>query len=202
MSACRSDIKGLLPEFVNGFLDPERSGKVTDHLHVCRECALEVQAIRQFSDEDLPDPGPWFYESLPGKVTAEIEARRKRKMRMLLPVWAGGIAAAVLAAVMFLVPGVAPDLQTAIPEYASLEAEGFFSMGFEEEILSAPGILVDELDQVIGQDLGTVSEAGFFTMTSILEGDVYEAMDEETITVFETLLEEMIQLKIRRKVIS
>jgi len=202
MNTCQSDIKELLPEFVHGLLDPEETEKVTDHLHTCRECVLEVQVLRQLADEVLPDPGPWFFDGLPGKVTAEIEVRRKKKMRMLFPVWAGGVAAAVLAVVIFLMPGAAPDLQKDIPEYASFEVDGIFTLGLEDEILSAPGILSDDLDQVIGQDLGTVSEDDFVTMSSILDGDVYEAMDEETILVFETLLEEMVPGKIRKKVMS
>lgn len=202
MNTCQSDIKELLPEFVHGLLDPEESEKVTDHLHTCRECVLEVQVLRQLADEVLPEPGPWFFDGLPEKVTAEIEVRRKKKMRMLFPVWAGGVAAAVLAVIIFLMPGTTPDLKTDIPEYASLEVEEVFSLGLEEELLSVTGIFSDDLDQVIGQDLVTVSEDGVFTMSSILEGDVYETMDEETIKVFETLLEEITPGKIRKKVMS
>jgi hypothetical protein len=202
MNRCPSGIRELLPEFVHGFLDPEENEEVTDHLQVCRECVLEVQVLRQLADEVLPDPGPWYYDALPGKVTAEIRDRRKRRMRVLIPAWAGGLAAAALAVVIFLLPGTAPDLPTGIPEYASLDAGVGVSMGLEEEILSVKGILLDDLDQVISRDLGTVSEDSFVSMSSVFDGNVYETMDEDTIMVFESLLEEMTPEKIRKKVMS
>jgi len=202
MSVCRDSSGELLPEYVHGLLDPEEMARVEDHLKGCFECASEVQVIRSLEDEVLPEPGPWFWTGLPEKVTAEVETRRRVKRRVLIPVWAGGLAVAVIAVLMLLQPGSERQHQTDIPDYSVVETAESFPLGLEEEILSLSGMFIDDLDETLVLDLKDVSDEYIATMDLILEGDGYETMDDETIKVFEDLVEEMTPERVGKRVMS
>ena len=202
MSTCRDAIRDLFPDFINANLDPEMEAKVTNHLAACPECDTEVRVLRQLGDEFLPEPAPWFFTSLPGKVTARIEDRRKRKARMLIPAWAGGLALAAIAAVMFLLPGADSQIPTQIPNYSAAQDGASLHLGLEEEILEVSNDFVDDIDRTIAEDLDTVSGDVFVSMNAIFENDVYEIMDEQTIRIFESLVEEMIPENVGKKVMS
>ena len=202
MKGCAEKYRDLLPEYTLGLLDPEEMKTVTDHLGSCPECAVQLQVIRQYESEAIPEPPPWFWTSLPGKVTAQVDARRKRKMWVQIPVWAGGLAVAAIAGLMLLQPG--PVLQSPVdsPDYSVVETAGAFYVGLEEEVLSVSGMLVEDLDQTLGLDMDDVSDAYIATMDLVLDGDGYETMDEETIRIFEDLVEEMTPEGVRKRVIS
>ena len=202
MSVCRDRSGELLPEYVHGILDPEEMKRIADHLEGCLECASQLRVISQLEDEILPEPPPWFWTSLPGKVTAQVEARRRGKTRILIPVWAGGLAAAAIAVLMLLQPGSAPQIQTDVPDYSVIETTESFPFGLEEEILSVSGMFIDDLDQALVLDFKDVSNEYIATMDLILEGDGYETMDEETIKVFEDLVEEMTPERVGKRVMS
>ena len=202
MSVCRDRSGELLPEYVHGILDPEEMKRIADHLEGCLECASQLRVISQLEDEILPEPPPWFWTSLPGKVTAQVEARRRGKTRILIPVWAGGLAAAAIAVLMLLQPGSAPQIQTDVPDYSVIETTESFPFGLEEEILSVSGMFIDDLDQALVLDFKDVSGDIMVTMDLVLEGDGYETMDEDTIKVFEDLVEEMTPERVRKRVIS
>ncbi len=202
MSVCQDRSREMLPEYVHGLLDPEKMKRVADHLEGCPECTLEVRVLRQLAGEILPEPEPWFWSSLPGKVTAQVQAHRRGKARVLIPVWAGGLAAAAIAVLMLLQPGSAPQPPSDAPDYSIVETAESYPLGLEEEILSVSGRFIDDLDQTLGLDLKGVSDDIMITMDLFLEGDGYETMDEETMRVFEGLVEEVIPERVRRKVMS
>jgi hypothetical protein len=190
MSVCQDRSVELLPEFIKGHLGPEEMKRVADHLEGCLECSSQVRVIRQLEDEVLPEPGQWFWTSLPGKVTAQVEARRRVKARILIPVWAGGLAAAIIAVLVLLQPGSGPQLTIDAPDYSVVETAESFPLGLEEEILSVSGMFIDDLDQALVLDFMDISDEYIATMDLVLEGDGYETMDEETIKIFEDLVEE------------
>jgi hypothetical protein len=192
----------MLLEYVQGLLDQEETKRVTDHLEACPECPSEVQVLRQFEEEVLPEPPPWFWTTLPGKVSAQVEIYRRGKMRLLVPVWVGGLAAAVIAVLMLLQPGSVPQIQTDVPDYSVIETTESFPFGLEEEILSVSGMFIDDLDQALVLDFKGVSDEYIATMDLVLEGDGYETMDKDTIRVFEDLVEEMTPERVRKRVIS
>ncbi|MDF1526697.1 MAG: zf-HC2 domain-containing protein [bacterium] len=202
MTVCRDNSEKLLPEYVKGLLEPKEMNKVADHLAGCSECASQVRVISLFEDKVLPEPGPWFWTSLPGKVTARIEARRREKTRVLISVWAGGLVVAAVAVLMLLQPGAPTQPQTDALDYSVVEMADSFFLGVEEEILSVSGMFMDDLDQVFGLDLNDVSDETVATMDLILEGDGYETMDDETIRIFEDLLEEMTPKRVGKWVMS
>lgn len=202
MNACQDRFQDLLPEYALGLLDPVEMKRVNDHLISCSECAAQLQVIRQLENQAIPEPPPWFWTSLPGKVTAQVDARRKRKIRVLIPTWSGGLVVAAIAGLMFLQSGAVPQHPIDSPEYTVMESAGASYVGLEEEVLSVSGMLVEDLDQTLGLDLDNVSDAYIATMDLMLDGDGYEKMDEETIRVFEGLVEEMTPEGVRKRVTS
>jgi len=202
MSVCRDRSAELLPEYLQGLLDTEEVRRVKDHLNSCQDCASQIQVLRQLRDEVIPEPPPWFFPSLPGKVTAQVEAHRRRRSRVLIPVWAGGLAAAAMFVLMLLQSGPAPQPPTDILDYSIVETAESIALGLEEEILSVSGVLIEDLDQTLGLGLETVSDEITVTMDLIPEGDGYETMDEETIKVFEDLVEEMTPPRVGKWVMS
>jgi len=202
MNRCQDKIRDLLPEFVHGLLEPEEMIQVADHLENCGECALEVSVFRLLQTENIPEPPPWFWTSLAGKVTDQVDARRKRKMRLLVPAWAGGFITAVLALFIFLWPAPVAQLPTDLNEYALVEPGGTSYLGLEEEILSVSGTVIVDLDRPLILDIGTFSEEYMAASDLIPGGDGYETMDEITMRVFEDLLEKMTPEGVRKKVMS
>jgi len=202
MKACQDRVRELLPEFVQGTLEPQQMIRVADHLDGCAQCVLEESVLRRLGDEVLPEPPPWFWTSLPGKITSEADARRKRKMRLLVPAWTGGLAAAAIVVVTLLQPATAPGPQTPEPDFSIGGTAGMFPLGLEEEILPVSGMFIDDLDQVFSMDLNSVPDEFLSTPDLILEGDGYETMDEETIQVFEDLIDEMTPEGVGKKVMS
>lgn len=200
MSFCKDRSADLLPEFVHGLLSSGEETLVEKHLESCPECAREIRVLRELEQEILPEPPRWFWTSLPEKVTARIESSRKRRKRMLIPAWVGGLAAASVIAFMFIVPGPAPQLPTDLMKYEAALSPGPVSLGLEEDIIGVSGTFEEDLEDSL--DLEDTSDIYLYGMEPIREGYGFEMMDENTIGVFEDLLEEMTLEKVGRKVIS
>jgi len=202
MSTCQDRIRETLPEFAHGLLDPSEMARVADHLEICTVCASEVRVLRQLENESIPAPPPWFFSSLPGKVTAQVDARRKRKVRILIPVWAGGFATAAIAVFMLLQPGTVLQFQPDENGYMTSESAGAAYVGLEEELLAVSEVVIDDLEKPLVRDLEVVSEEYISATDLILVGDGYETMDGETIQIFEGILEKMTPKGVRKKVLS
>ena len=202
MSSCREKCSELLPEYIRGSLDPVENEKVRDHLGRCPECALEARVLEQLDSGPVPDPDPWFFDSLPGKVTAEITDRSRNKRRLLIPVWVGGLAAAALVMFMILRTGPTSVYQAGLTGLDAVENSGYYSLGLEEELLPVSGTILDDLDRQFVQDLGVLPSEYIASSDIIPEGDGYEKMDDETIRLFEDLVEELTPVEERKKVMS
>jgi len=201
MSTCIDRCRRQLPEYIHGLLGPEEEKWIEGHLEDCPECAMEARVLGQFEKEVLPEPPQWYWATLPGKVTAQV--RRKRRMRVLLPMWAGGAVAAAAVLLMFLLPHRSPQPQGTIADYSLLGTSGTLALGLDEDIsLPVSGAFVKDLDQILERDLGSVPELLTADMEIFPEGDGYESMDRSTIKVFEELVEEMTPKEVGKKVIS
>lgn len=202
MSSCQENCRDMLLDYARGRLVHEESQLVENHLERCPDCLIELKIIRQFESRDLPEPPPWFFNSLPEKVTAQVEERRKKRMRWMVPAWAGGMAAAVAAVLMLLQPGPPTRVEDLGSDYSLVRAEDPFSLGIEEELLHVSGVFINDLIQTLGPDLREVKDDSLITMDLIPEGDGYESMSEETMRIFEDLLEKMAPERVRKKVMS
>lgn len=128
----------------------EGAGDTTSraHLEACAECADRVSGLREtlaLVDVPLPEPSPLFWQALPRRVDAAIEAgqRRRRRLAFLAPAL---LATAAVAAVAVVVPrpepvGTTPGtLARPLPAWSALpdDDEELDVLG---EIASAPSDL-------------------------------------------------------------
>lgn len=120
----------------------------------------------------------------------------------MVPAWAGGMAAAVAAVLMLLQPGPPTRVEDLGSDYSLVRTEDPFSLGIEEELLHVSGVFINDLIQTLGPDLREVKDDSLITMDLIPEGDGYESMSEETMRIFEDLLEKMAPERVRKKVMS
>ena len=202
MSSCRDRSREMLPEYVHGNLEPGVMVEVAQHLGRCRECATEEAVLRELERDAVPEPDPWFYAGLPGKVISEVEARKRRKKRILVPVWAGSAAAAAAVAVMLIMYGSSPRLPVDMEGYSAMGPAGDSFLGLEEEILTASESVFDDLETPLLRDLGPVSEE-FIAAADLVPGaGGYEMMDEMTMQIFEDLVEEMTRDRVGKRVTS
>ena len=202
MSACSERPGELLPEYVGGLLDPDEMKMVEIHLKNCSECAAEVRVLSHLEEEVLTQPPPWFWSSLPAKVTAQITSRRKARAWIMAPAWIGGLAGIAAVAFMLLQPGPVPQLVTGVPVYQVVETSGSIPLGLEEEILAVSGAVMDELDHNLVLDLKALPDEYTVGLDLIAQGYGYENMDEATMRIFEGLLEEMTPERVRERVMS
>ena len=202
MSNCQDVFREMLPEYARGLLEQNETEGVEEHLKNCTDCASELHIIRQIERQILPEPPPWFFNSLPGKVITEIRVRRRKRMRWMIPAWAGGAAAAVIAILVFLQPGPTPLMEDHVSDYSLVQTQSPLPLGIEEELLSVSGVNIDDLERTLGVELKTVPENSIITMDLIPEGDGYESMGEDTIRFFEDLLENMAPERVRKRVMS
>ncbi len=193
MSCENLRIKERLPEFLSGDLSPEEEKEVRDHLVNCADCREELDLVGLFAGDQDVEPPPGFRVSVP----AENPAFRRKEKRWfapsMVPVLAGGLAAAVLV-LFFLghwqsVPPVVED--SLLTRYLFQRAEGY-DMGLEEEAFSLSGLYNFDVDQVLGEEMALAEEAE--TFVNLGEGfpaGLLDGMDEETIVIFEGLLDDM-----------
>lgn len=202
MNSCRDRCSEQLPEYFLDLLEPEEKKHVADHIIRCPECALEARILKQLNVQAPAEPDPWFFESLPGRVTAEAAQRGRKKRRMLVPLWAGGLAAAALAVFILTGPGPAPYQQAVIVDTGDGGGLGTYYTGLEDEILPVSGPILDDLDRQFVKDLEVLPPEYITSGNLVSEGDGYEMMDDETIRLFEDLVEEMTRDEGRNGVMS
>ena len=187
MNSCPQD---LVPDYYGKTLSSEEMETVRRHAVVCPECQTTLEILAAI-ETPVPEPPAAFWSSLPGKVTEEARFRRRWT---LAPAWAGGAAAAVVIIVLFAVLKPLPEVPVngASEPYEPYERPAFVSLGLEEELWSISGSEVafidrsydEEIDFPLDQDAWNLSE-------SFLGKELLEVMDEETIRVFEELIDEM-----------
>jgi len=203
MKVCTHGAAKLLPEYILGQLDPEAAEMVERHAKNCASCSLEMRLLRKLEKEEIAEPGPWFYESLPARVTAEARTRKKKRVLSLVPAWAAGAAAVLVLVLMFLRIGPQTPLKMNALENEYLQGSDPVSLGLGEEIppASTPTVLRD-LDQIFVKDLEDAPSEALVTENDALENEGYETLDAKTMRVFENMIEDMTPQKARGKVMS
>lgn len=63
----------LLPDYLNGSLDPSLRAGVEAHLASCEDCAAERALVQEMMTLNVPDPGDLFWQTLPRRVAAQAE---------------------------------------------------------------------------------------------------------------------------------
>lgn len=99
------ELKGLIPEYLQGTLGESRRKELEDHLRECSACNEEASILQAMMDDNVPDPGDIFWDALPQRVVrhAVSEDRRVPFYRSLLSLkFAFTAAVIVLAAGLYI----------------------------------------------------------------------------------------------------
>lgn len=94
-------VRSRLSAYLDGELPPDERSAVDQHLRVCASCAhrLEGLAALDAAARALPvDAPPGYFEDLPARVRARLDALPRRAWRP--PVWSWAVAAALLLAIV------------------------------------------------------------------------------------------------------
>lgn len=98
MKSGHDEIKELLPDYLRGLLPEGVRFEVKNHLEGCPDCKAELWFISDVVDAgNVPDPGEFFWKTLPQRVKASVKEEKKNKFSvktlLLRPLF---IAAAVI----------------------------------------------------------------------------------------------------------
>lgn len=63
----------LLPDYLNGSLDPSLRAGVAAHLASCEDCTAELALVEEMMTLEVPDPGDLFWQTLPKRVAAQAQ---------------------------------------------------------------------------------------------------------------------------------
>jgi hypothetical protein len=182
--------RDLLPDYYGKTLSLEEMETVRRHAVGCSECQATLEILAAI-ETPVPEPPAAFWSSLPGKVTEEARSRRRWT---LVPAWAGGAAVAVVIIALFAVLKPLPEVHVngASEPYEPYERSAFVSLGLEEELWSISGSEVAFIDRSYDEEIDFSMDLDVWDLPESLFGkELLEVMDEETIRVFEKLIDEM-----------
>jgi len=138
---CRkTDIKELLPAYLEHGLGNTSLALVEDHLKTCEDCRDELSLLSMLGEETVPDPGEAFWDALPGRVYREVQAGASGKKTFGFarlfdlapaPRWAWATTAlAITAMLSFIIFRPShPELARTVPPDTSMVFDDFVSVG-------------------------------------------------------------------------
>ena len=106
-----TDIKEMLPAYLEQRLEEEGALQVEKHLEACADCRVEIKLLGMMISEQVPDPGEAFWTAMPERIYRNVQKMREKKRlidissiwsRMLLPRWAWSVTGAALVLVVTL----------------------------------------------------------------------------------------------------
>jgi len=154
MTCGKTDIKELLPAYLEHRFDRVEQARIEQHLKSCADCREELSLLRMMAEDTVPDPGEAFWAEMPDSIYREVRRLKKKPASLSdflgglsIPRWAWAAAAVVVVAVAgFLLYRPAQVELTAL---APTSEEAPY-----EDIVSAEQMDIAELD---GKELDTVA---------------------------------------------
>ena len=121
-----TDIKEMLPAYLEQRLEEEWALQVEKHLKTCADCRAEIKLLGMMISEQVPDPGEAFWAAMPERIYRNVQKMQEKKRlidisslwnRMLLPRWAWSVAAAglVLVVTLLIVKPLPKDISRITP---------------------------------------------------------------------------------------
>ena len=150
-----TDIKEMLPAYLEQKLEEERALQVEKHLETCADCRAEIKLLGMMTSEPVPDPGEAFWAAMPERIYRNVQKIQEKKRlidisnlwnRMLLPRWAWSVVAAGLVLLVTLL------IVKPLPkEISGITPNGDDAAYDESTIMDTPGLT--ELSQTELEDV-------------------------------------------------
>jgi hypothetical protein len=181
-------IRERLPDYLSGALSEKEKSEIQRHINECPDCNEELLLIEELHVVDVPDPGEFFWNTLPQKVTAisREQNRKKFSFKYLLrpvPVTAFSLLIAVIAILItyrlnlqgtYYDPLFRYPLSATFIDYSRLNNEDIAEV--------AEGIVIDDnsLDTLVTENsFGVSYHKDLASLSSEEVYSLYEALDDK-----------------------
>ncbi len=78
MKLGHEEIKNRLPDYSSGTLPEREKNEISSHLNDCPDCRAELSLIDELRKIEVPDPGNFFWQNLPSKVSIFSKERKNK----------------------------------------------------------------------------------------------------------------------------
>ncbi len=186
---CRNtEIKEMLPAYLEQGLDEEWTSRVEKHLETCAECRAEIKLLLMMAAEQAPDPGEAFWAAMPERIYRDVQKMKMTQGRfgifrfwdgLLIPRWVWGVATAGLVLVISLLI-ITPSPK----EVSKITPNGDVSAYEESTIMDTPGLAelsqteLDDISVWADSQLSSVSSEIVDVLASAPERDIHEDLSE------------------------
>lgn len=189
MSCDNSDIKLLLPAFLNERLEQGEQVRVQEHLSTCEDCREELSLLRLLVEEIVPDPGETYWATMPDRVFRTVQAHKEKKWhvdlswladRLILPRWVLGAVTVGIILMISLIAVRFPRTGAVVSPPQGYE--------FSDEAIVVDGVHISALDNNqldtvsawAGSELASIAREAEHARVNVTDTDIYEETNELT----------------------
>ena len=189
MNCDNSDIKLLLPAFLNERLEQGEQVRVQEHLSTCEDCREELSLLRLLVEEIVPDPGETYWTTMPDRVFRTVQAHKEKKWhvdlswladRLILPRWVLGAVTVGIILMVSLIAVRFPRTGAVVSPPQGYE--------FSDEAIVVDGVHIDALDNNqldtvsawAGSELASIAREAEHARVNVTDADIYEETNELT----------------------
>jgi len=183
-----TDIKEMLPAYLEQRLEEERALQVEKHLETCDDCRAEIKLLGMMISEQVPDPGEAFWAAMPERIYRNVQKMQEKKRlidisslwnRMLLPRWAWSVTAAalVLVVTLLIVKPIPNDVSRITPN-------GDDAAYDESTIMDTPGLTelsqteLEDVSRWADSELASLGNEIVDVFISAPERDIHEDLSD------------------------
>jgi len=183
-----TDIKEMLPAYLEQRLEEEWALQVEKHLKTCADCRAEIKLLGMIISEQVPDPGEAFWAAMPERIYRNVQKMQKKKRfidisslwnRMLLPRWVWSVAAAglVLVVTLLIVKPLPKDISSITPN-------GDDAAYDESTIMDTPGLTelsqteLEDVSRWADNELAALESEIVDVLISAPERDIHEDLSD------------------------
>lgn len=103
MRLSHDDIKEMFPEYLRGILPKDLCDDMESHLKDCEECRNELFFVAKLVKVNVPDPGEFFWKTLPQKVIGAVNKEKAERFSIISFLFRPLPVAVTIAALFLLV---------------------------------------------------------------------------------------------------
>jgi hypothetical protein len=183
-----TDIKEMLPAYLEQRLEEEWALQVEKHLETCADCRAEIKLLGMMISEQVPDPGEAFWAAMPERIYRNVQKMQEKKRlidisslwnRMLLPRWAWSVTAAGLVLVVTLL------IVKPLPkEISRITPNGDNAAYDESTIMDTPGLTelsqteLEDVSRWADNELAALENEIVDVLISAPERDIHEDLSD------------------------
>ena len=183
-----TDIKEMLPAYLEQKLEEDRASQVEKHLETCADCRVEIKLLRTLTAEPVPDPGEAFWAAMPDRIYRNVQKMQEKKRlidipslwdRMLFPRWAWSLTAIGLVLMVTLL-----IVKPSPKESSRITPNGDNAAYDESTIMDTPGLTelsqteLEDVSHWADNELASLENEMVDVLISAPERDIHEDLSD------------------------